>query len=154
MKKKKISLPVMTFIMGVLIGIAPLAFLSFKWSSDTRLPPGLTEIKPGDANNLYTNHSDITGTSFTPLKGFYLDILQFYAMKELANVNTTLSGFRIYLGKESKTNDRNGIVGIVVGVDSHGKDACLSTDKIYKTSSMKSGPCPYMCDETSQITHQ
>jgi hypothetical protein len=42
-------------------------------------------------------------------------------------------------------------VGIVVGVNDRLSDAAFG--RIYKTNSVNSGPCPFICDETSPITN-
>jgi len=147
MKKNRILMPLMTLIIGILIGATPFIFMSFTQNSSTRaVPQGLATITAPDANVLFKNYFRSATAPTTPIKGFFLDSLQFSAMKLIAGEKNELAGFRVYLGK-----DRNNLpVSIVVGVDSKGADA--TTYPIYKTSSLKSGPCPFVCDQTSNIT--
>ena len=147
MKKSKIILPVMTFIVGIVIGVIPLALMSFTRSSDTGTPQrGLTLVSATEANAVLKNYLKTATTPTEPIKGFLLDTLQLSAMKLIAKENKTLVGFRIYLGK----GINNIPVSIVVGVDNKGADATGNT--IYKTSSLKSGPCPLICDVSSTIS--
>ena len=147
MKKNKIILPAMTFILGLLFGVTLLVFMSFSESGVTRTPSqGLTVISAADANSMLKNYLKTATISTTPIKGFFLDTLQVNAMKLLAKENAALSGFRIYLGKDKS----NTTVGIVVGVDNRGLDATSNT--IYRTSSVKAGPCPFVCDVNSTIS--
>ena len=79
------------------------------------------------------------------IKGFTVDKPQLDAMNSIAKENQDLTGFRIYFGK-----DNNGKkIGIVVGVDSSGKDALKNT--IFSTDSPISSPCPPICDVSSPI---
>ena len=137
----------MTLIIGILIGATPFIFMSFTQNTSIRaVPQGLATITAQDANLLFKNYFKTATAPTTPIKGFFLDSLQYNAMKLIAGEKNDLAGFRVYLGK-----DRNNLpVSIVVGVDSKGSDATSNT--LYKTSSIKSGPCPFVCDFTSTIT--
>ena len=147
MKKSNKFLPLMTFLMGIGIGITLLSVFSFTRSSEPVAPPaGLSPVSDTAANTLFTRYIKKATFPTKPFQGFFLDTQEFDAMNLLAKGGTVLSGFRIYLGK-----DANGTgVGIVVGVDSKGLDAI--SNGIYRTDSPKAGPCPIICDATSPIT--
>jgi len=140
-------MPLMTLIIGIVIGATPFIFMSFTQNTSNRnVPQGLETITAQEGNLLFKSYFRSATAPTTPIKGFYLDSLQFSAMKLIAGEKNDLAGFRVYLGK-----DRNNLtVSIVVGVDDKGADA--TTYPIYKTSSVRTGLCPFVCDLTSTIT--
>jgi hypothetical protein len=83
--------------------------------------------------------------SVDKLKAFTVNLEQFYAMGQILNTDSTVHGFRIYLGADSIPSNQ---VMMVVGTGSPDKSAT-----IYKTSFSGSGPCPYFCDVSSPIMH-
>jgi hypothetical protein len=146
MNWKKFMLPMVTFVSGVVIGIGTMALISHPCTSDNISEAGITLIAPGDANTLVNNYAGSEDKVPTePVKGFYLDTTQLNAMRIIGRQNSSLPGFRIYLGK----NSSNLIQGIVVGVDNRGMD--VYTGKIYTTTSPNCGPCPWVCDVSSPI---
>ena len=147
MKKIRKVLPVMTFVLGVGTGIMMIVLLSFSKSPvPAESPQVLRPIDTTEAQTLLRHYLSSTTIPAMPVKGFFLDMQQLDAMNRLSRENTTLTGFRIYLGKDAN----NVVVGIVVGVNNRGSDAVSNT--IYKTESSRSGPCPPVCDITSPIT--
>jgi hypothetical protein len=70
---------------------------------------------------------------------------RFNAMGQILNSDSTVNGFRIYLGADSIPSNQ---AMMVVGTGSPDKTAT-----IYKTSFSGSGPCPYFCDVSSPIMH-
>ncbi len=75
------------------------------------------------------------------LKAFTINLEQFNAMKVIAREDTSVHGFRIYMGLDIKTPIR-----MVVGTGSPDK-----TKKIIVTSDVNSGACPDICDKSSPI---
>ena len=146
MKKKRITLAAMTFIMGIGVGISLFALFSFTRTTPVPEPPqDYTSVSAASANGYLRSYLSAAPVINQKIKGFYLDTLQLNAMKMIFEENKKLAGFRIYIGVENRNQ-----VGIVVGVDSQGKDA--TSNGIYKTNSIKTGPCPYDCDVESPIT--
>jgi hypothetical protein len=78
------------------------------------------------------------------LKAFAVNLEQYKAMGKIINADTTVKGFRIYLGAMEK---RATPVMMVVGFGTPDH-----TGMIYSTSSEDSGPCPILCDKDSPIT--
>jgi hypothetical protein len=114
-------------------------------AGQTDLPEGLVRVTAGEAQALVKHYTETAETPAVPVKAVFLDLLQLAAMNELVAENPSLAGFRVYFGLES-----NGAgVGVVVGVDARNTD--LSTQGIYKTLSVNSGPCPPNCDRESPI---
>ncbi|MCX6303992.1 MAG: hypothetical protein NT040_03400 [Bacteroidetes bacterium] len=85
----------------------------------------------------YMNHPD----SAIPFKAFSINLEQFNAMKLIANGDTSVHGFRVYMGMDSLTPVR-----MVVGTGSPDK-----VRLIYMTEESGSAPCPWLCDVTSPI---
>ena len=148
MKKNKITLAIVPFIVGAIFGISIFAFLSFSRMSASPEPQvvAVSAISPSDANTIVKHFLSTATTPTVPTKGFYVDLQQLEAMNKLMKENASLAGFRLYLGRGADEAQ----VGIVVGVDSKGIDATMNT--VYKTNSPKTGPCPPVCDQNSPIT--
>jgi hypothetical protein len=79
--------------------------------------------------------------SVDTLKGFAINLEQYYAMGLILNADTTVHGFRIYMAADSIPSN---LVMIVVGTGSPDK-----TSSAYSTKSSGSGPCPFICDSSS-----
>jgi hypothetical protein len=147
MKTNKIGLSVLPFFLGAVLGFSLFAMVSFtRADAPVNSPPEPDSISATDANVLLKRYLVTATTSPTPIKAFYIDLKQLDAMKLLLNKNSTLAGFRVYLGKTPGNNQ----VGIVVGVDNRGLD--VATKTIYRTDSPQSGPCPTVCDASSPIS--
>jgi hypothetical protein len=146
MKKDKIALATIPFIIGTIFGISVFAVLSFTRDNAPDNPPQqVSSITATDANALVKRYLSSAVPLTTPVKGFYINLQQLDAMNRLAIVYPSLAGFRVYMGK---TND-DIQVGIVVGVDNKGLDAI--SNGIYRTDTQKPGPCPPFCDTNSPI---
>jgi hypothetical protein len=102
---------------------------------------GINKIEVGQANGYFNNYMDSAVASAVPFKAFAINLDQFTAMKLLAR-DSTVHGFRIYMGLDEKGNP----VRLVVGTGSPDK-----TGRIYATAGANSGPCPDFCDEESKI---
>ena len=81
--------------------------------------------------------------SIDTLKAFTINLEQFYAMGKILNADSTVHGFRIYMGADGSPAKP---VMMVVGTGSPDK-----TGSIYLTSAIGSGPCPIICDVSSPI---
>ena len=147
MKTKKIALVSIAFFLGIVSVISLFAVYSFTGMQEPQSSPGtVAPISAKEANLLLTNYLKTADTLHKPLKGFYLDRQQLEALNMLAGKNSALAGFRLYLGRD----EHGMLVGMVVGVDE--KNADLVSDGIYKTGTIKSGPCPDICDKESPIS--
>jgi hypothetical protein len=154
MKKNKMAMVSVTFILGAVFGISLFALLSFVRTPNPPLPnPLLNPIQTAEANRLFHYYYDSATSLNAKIEGFYVDRPQLEALNELAK-NTALVGFRIYLGKTAPASKDT--LSIIVGVTSKMLDdvpvATGVNGKIYRTESRKAGPCPPMCDRTSPIT--
>ena len=148
MKKNKFAMISVTFLLGAVFGISLFAVLSFSNPSNPSSPNPPTLIDTITANRYFFNYYNSSGPAPQKFKGFFVDRFQLEAMNTLVNNDRTLTGFRLYMGKD----DRGDTLGIVVGVNNRLSDAKLGP--IYQTASVKSGPCPFICDESSPITTQ
>ena len=79
--------------------------------------------------------------SLDTLKAFSISDDQFTAMKLIDLGDTSVHGFRIYMGMDDKSP-----VGIVIGTGSPDR-----VNIIYATPANNSGPCPKLCDDSSPI---
>jgi hypothetical protein len=151
MKKNKFNIVGTSFLTGAVFGISLFAILSFSKSATPPLPDPQPEIiDTVAAKQLFFNYYNSPGPIPERVKGFFVDRLQLIAMNNLVEFDSTLAGFRLYLGK----SDADEPVGIVVGVaEVRGKLSDVKNGRIYKTASVKSGPCPFICDESSPITN-
>ena len=149
MKKNKIAMISVTFILGAVFGISLIAVLSFVKPAKLPSPnPPLTAISTTDANRFFHNYYDQAIPMNDKFVSFPVDRLQLEAMDTLAR-NRNLIGFRIYLGK----NDQAENISIVVGITSTMEDAATGTlGKIYQTASRRAEPCPPLCGANSAIS--
>jgi hypothetical protein len=146
MKKNKIALVTVPFIIGTIFGIAVFTVLSFvKDDAPADPPQQVSPISAADANALVKRYLSSAVPLNTPVRGYYINLQQLDAMNRLAIVYPSLAGFRIYIGKASDDSQ----VGIIVGVDNKGIDAVANG--IYSTNSPQPGPCPPFCDSSSPI---
>ena len=147
--KNKMSLLVTVFIVGALIGgtiVWMSCFCFTKCCPGTTCGTGLDttgiyRVSVKKANNYFRAYMDTNTIHVDTLKAFTINSEQFVAM-QLISSDTSVHGFRIYMGKD----DRGKPVRIVVGTGSPDK-----LDKIYVTSDEASGPCPFSCDVSSPI---
>ena len=147
MKRNKFVIVSVTFLTGVVFGISLISVLSFVRPDNPPSPPqDITVIDTTAANRYFNNYFRSAGALPAPVKGFLVDQLQLEAMNNLLNYDRTLTGFRLIMGKDD--NGQN--IGIVVGVNGRLSDATFG--RIYKTASVSSGTCPFICDENSPIT--
>jgi hypothetical protein len=145
MKKNQFTLLAITFISGIIIGVSAIGLYSFTFAGPTTLPGStISKISVQDANTLFRTYYDKTAAVNAVVKGFSITKEHLAALNTLSNENAALTGFRIYMG-----NDNTGNVGIVVGINSSGQEA---TSSIYRVAAGSSGPCPTVCDVSSQIT--
>ncbi|MDP1621012.1 MAG: hypothetical protein Q8M08_01605 [Bacteroidales bacterium] len=91
--------------------------------------------------NTYFNAYMKNPDSVVPFKAFSINAQQFYAMKLIADNDTSVHGFRIYMGMDNMK-----AVRMVVGT---GSPDIVKT--IYITDESGSGPCPRLCDDESPI---
>jgi hypothetical protein len=153
MKKNKMAMISVTFILGAVFGISLIALFSFVRTPNPPSPnPPLTIISTVEANKLFHNYYDFAVPMKDKLKGFYIDRPQLDALNELAR-NSNLVGFRIYLGKTAPNGDT---LSIIVGATNRMLDDVTATNipttKVYKIESRNTGPCPPLCGVESPIT--
>jgi len=146
MKKNQFTLMAVTFISGIIIGVAAIGLYSFKSTSDVpqvAMQIG-NKISATDAKTLIGNYLGQAVATNQVIKGFAVNKDQLAAMNQLAKENPALTGFRLYIGSDANSAS----VGIIVGINSSGQDV---TSSIYKSSFKSSGPCPTICDATSSL---
>jgi hypothetical protein len=146
MKKDQFTIMTLTFISGIVLGVSAIGLFSF--SNPVHPPallPDVSKISVSEANTLFKNYYQSATPTTTVFKGFALNREELTALNNLLTENSSLSGFRIYMGKDVTSAS----VGIVVGVNSSGKDVTAS---IYQSVAVGSGPCPTICDVNSAIT--
>jgi hypothetical protein len=141
MKNNKILL-VTSFITGLVFGISVLGLLSFSSAPAS----GLSPLNQETARAFIASYAADAAPSNAIVKGFTIDRVQLDAMNALIRENSSLAGFRIYLGKNA--SDRK--LGIVVGVDAQGRDALNNT--IFGTDASSVSPCPPVCDAANVLT--
>lgn len=146
MKKNQFTLMAVTFLSGVILGIAALGLYSF---TATGPDPAfqlqnVTKISAKDAQTLIKNYAGSAVATNGVVKGFALNRDQLAGMNQLAKENPALTGFRVYLGFDDNSNT----VGIIVGINSSGQDV---TSSIYRSVARGSGPCPTICDGASSL---
>ncbi|MEI7897489.1 MAG: hypothetical protein WCJ26_10675 [bacterium] len=147
----KFTMLLLAFFAGAVIGAAIIWMLCNcsccqKSSQTPPVPPEPPDfpahtISVQQANTYFHTYLN-TPVSVDTLKAFTINSQQFDAMKAIAAMDTTVHGFRIYMGMDSLTPVRM-VVG--TGTPDH-------TDNIYVTSDVDSGPCPWVCDDTSPIS--
>lgn len=147
MKKTKLSLAALTFVAGIVLGISVMGLISFT-SPDpaTGALQGVNKIGVPEAYTLFHGYYDNASSTNQIVKGFSISKEQLSAINYLSNENPSLSAFRVYMGFD----EREGNVGIVVGVNSTGQDV---TNSIYKASG-GAALCPTICDVASGITRK
>jgi hypothetical protein len=148
--KNKTTMLLLPFVAGAIIGAAIVWMLGnccCKTSCSTQddnLTTDTTrirQIKVGIANKYFKNyleHFDRVDT----FKAFSITPDQFTAMKMIAKGDTSVHGFRIYMGMIDSLTP----VRMVVGTGSPDK-----VNAIYTTNALGAGPCPWVCDKASPI---
>jgi hypothetical protein len=148
--KNKFIMLLLALIAGVIIGAA-IVWMIFNCccqrgcgtgqnDNPPPLPPGVQLISVSTANNYFKAYLN-SPISVDTLKAFSINADQFAAMKLIEASDTTVHGFRIYMGVDGQNPVR-----IVVGTGSPDK-----TNLIYATDDAGSAPCPYLCDDSSPI---
>ncbi|MEI7661389.1 MAG: hypothetical protein WCK34_04295 [Bacteroidota bacterium] len=152
--KNKFTMLLAAFVAGAVIGVLIFWLLCCNCSKHSCcqkqccMAPdtsGIHVITAKTANNLfkaYLASSSVIGAD--TLKAFTVNLQQFNAMKLIAKHDSSVHGFRIYMGMDSLTS-----VMMVVGTGSPDK-----TDYIIQTTDAASGPCPHVCDETSPVVEK
>jgi hypothetical protein len=145
MKTNKYFLTVIGFFSGVVLTISFMGLFAFSSGPGSSAPGGgNVPVSATVANGYFKNYMASALSVNQVIRGFTVDKNQLEAMNNLAKENTTLQGFRIYMGKDNNAQS----ISIVVGVDSRGMDAVNNT--IYNTNS-PGNPCPPVCDVSSPI---
>lgn len=146
MKTNKYFLSAIGFFSGIVLTISFMGLFAFSSGPASSAPGGgNVPVSATVANGYFKNYMASALSVNQVIKGFTVDKNQLEAMNNLSKENTTLRGFRIYLGKDNNANP----VSIVVGIDGKGLDAVNNT--IYNTNS-PGNPCPPVCDVASPIT--
>jgi ABC-type lipoprotein release transport system permease subunit len=141
MKINNLRKTMLTFVIGVFFGVAVIASYSFVNNNAATGTSGRVQtIDSNTAQQMKSNYLSTAQSFNDVLEGFALNKEQLDAMNRLNRENTSLSGFRIYLG----ANSSGGQVSVVYGIDAQGRDAV--SNSIYSTGLTQSGPCPPVCD--------
>ncbi len=148
--KKELIWVILAFIAGLLIGALVICKCWCCCSDGCKtevfsdpikaftVPSLITEGEANTQFHKYMENPDTIGV----LKGFTINMAQYNAMGQILSADTTVNGFRIYMGADSLANR----LMMVVGTGSPDK-----TSTIYETEAAESGPCPYVCDDASPI---
>ena len=96
-----------------------------------------------DSANAYFKCYKKTPLNIDQLVAFSVNLQQLEAMQTLLAHDSTLAGFRIYMGIVGDPTN----VNMVVATDKAGND---NASEIYLTD--RAGPCPDLCDKGSPIT--
>ena len=146
MKTNKYIFSVLGFMSGILLGFSVLGLFSFSnGPGSAGSGPGIVPISAADAQTFLRNYMSDAIAINAVIKGFTIDKAQLEAMNAISKENPNLAGFRVYLGKDNSSR----MIGIVVGIDSEGKDAV--NGKVYNTDRGALSPCPPVCDVSSSI---
>jgi hypothetical protein len=146
MKTNKYIYVALVFLAGIVSGISIVGLLAFKNApAPSASGSGIAPISSTDANQYYKNYLASATIYNHVIDGLVIDKTQLDAMNAIFQENNSLTGFRIYFGKDNNSNN----VAIVVGVNGSGKDAVGNT--IYNTVSYSTNACPPVCDNTSPI---
>lgn len=142
---------ILTFLAGLLIGGAVIWFFfcgcckkSCEHYSQIGNFPQPVTIDTTTAQTYFANYM-LSPINVDTLKAFAVNLAQYNAMRMILDNDTTVTGFRIYMGATDTTH--TSMINMVVGFGT--PDHYTS---IYATDSEESGPCPFVCDETSPIT--
>jgi hypothetical protein len=147
--KNKFTMLLLPLVAGLIIGAAAAWMLcncccktsSCKHECGNKIDTtGTRQISVKVANTYFKSYL-ANFISIDTLKGFTINSEQFNAMKLISKSDSTVHGFRIYLGMDSLTPVR-----MVVGIGSPDK-----VSNIIVTTNLNSGPCPYICDKLSPI---
>jgi hypothetical protein len=142
-----IGILVAGMIIGAVIVWGAFGFCTEDCTGTTQIKIDTTLVKHvslNDARKLFQGYFR-TPDNIDSIRGFTISIDQFNAMLAISQQDNRLLGFRIYLGKDSIDNKVRIIVGY--GSPEH-------YDNIYMSSEDNSGPCPWVCDDASEITKQ
>ena len=146
MKSKRITVMILTFVSGLVIGCVLIGM--FWFTSGCSAAGGLATPEPISlpaAKALYQSY--LAGKPFMvngALKSFMVDKQQYEAMKMIADKDPNITGFRLYFGKDTK-----GDYIVVIGVGNNGE--VYSSTTMFSTIVGKGSPCPPICDQNSQM---
>jgi hypothetical protein len=151
--KNKFTWIVLAFLIGVLIGGA-IIWLCCGCCCKKQCNEHCQVAKPFSlktapklidtiAANAHYHTYLLAPVSVDTLKAFTINLEQYYAMGLILNADTSVHGFRIYMGADSIPSNQ---IMMVVGTGSPDK-----TGTIYSTTAAGSGPCPFICDKPSPI---
>jgi hypothetical protein len=147
MKANKYFFSVAGFLAGIGSGLAIMGLLAFSnHPGSSASGGGMTPVSAAEANSYYKNYMAGASPMNQVVKGFTIDRIQLDAMNAIAQENSGLAGFRIYMGVDAGGRR----TAIVVGVESSGRDAVGNS--IFNTDAPNSNPCPPVCDNSSPIT--
>lgn len=133
------------FLAGIIFGLTVVGIYSFSVPAGNP-GSGATPVTVAEAHAQFLANKATAVPFNQVLTGFTLDKIQVEAMNNILRENASVSGFRVYLGKD-KAGQRT---AVVVGVDNSGHDAVSNT--IYSTMSLNCNACPPVCDFSSPIT--
>jgi len=142
MEKKNFLVPSITGFAGLVIGaLIIVAFHTSIWQLQINKPCS-NSVSLTDATNFIKGLDASAQTYSDKLKGFNIDIQQYYAMQCLYNHNQLLGGFRIYFGTDASGSTSS----MVVGMDGSGLDDKSLFYSVNNVNPKTSGPCPPACD--------
>ena len=110
-------------------------------SDNFPIPPSLIDTTTA---KIYFHNYMNSPVGVDTLKAIVVNLQQYYAMGLILNADTTVSGFRIYMGATDSTNTNPVMMVVGFGSPDH-------TETIYTTSADNAGTCPYICDVDSPI---
>jgi len=148
---------VLSFLIGLIIGGAAIWFIfcgcckkhceyQCHMTKQQGNHPPPTTIDTTTAKTYFGNYL-ISPVSIDQFKAFAVNRTQYDAMTLILNNDNTVKGFRIYMGATDNAGTQR--ISMVVGFGS--PDHYQS---IYAADMEESGPCPFICDETSPIVPQ
>jgi hypothetical protein len=146
---------ILLFLAGLIIGAA-IVWLCFggccKKHCDHQcqvVKPRMMKMEPVKidtivAKNYFHNYL-FSPVSVDTLKALAINLEQYHAMSLILNADSTVTGFRIYMGATDSTNTNQIMMVVGFGTPDH-------SDAVYSTSKTGSGTCPFICDGSSPIT--
>ncbi|NNF02244.1 MAG: hypothetical protein HKN22_06130 [Bacteroidia bacterium] len=127
-------------IPGILF--SAILFMVYSFSGTSSALEG--EVSIQEARAYFANYMSSAEVPEKPIESIAVNRQQSEKISALLAADPNLAGVRIYHGVDGEGRE----VGMIVGVDSNGKDNC---NNIYITDYMHSGACPPVCDTESAI---
>jgi hypothetical protein len=154
--KNNFAKMILLFLAGLLIGGA-IVWLCFCGCCKKQCEQQCQVVKPlrmqsepvpidTTTAKLYFHNYMNSPVSVDTVKALVLNLEQYYAMGLILNADSTVMGFRIYMGATDSTNTNPVMMVVGYGTPDH-------TTTIYSTSKPGSGLCPTLCDVNSPITN-